>query len=313
MLYLRKTERLCFFIGTGRSGSSLVAAILNAHPKIVLAREEFFLLRRLRANTHTPAGKRRQLGALIHHAYLQGAREQQQTRPDNEFLRRHHIEGGYQRMVSSPVVLGEKSSSYYSMLARKRGPEELEATLNFGRDWRLHFIQTLRNPYDMIATAHRYRKNEPDHYLFQETFAWRKKRFTEHFGGDNDPMEPLLARARADLDKGQPLLYLAAHFFSRFEGVQLMKKYGSNIIDVHYKHMTENPEQEIRRVVAWLGLDMTDSYVRDCKNIVRPMTRSRHEIENLYTPDVRALIDEQIKRFDFLQGYGWDTDDPFAP
>lgn len=99
-----------------------------------------------------------------------------------------------------------------------------------------------------------------------------------------------------DLNKGRPLLYPAAYCFSRFEGVQLMKEHFDHIFDIHYKHLTESPERELRRVLAWLGVGISESYLQLCSKNVNPMTHSRHEIKDSWTADVRALTDEQIGR-----------------
>jgi len=141
----REFDRLsvfCCFVGHGRSGGSLVGALLNAHPNVVMS-NELNALRRLRLGMPT-----RQLFRLI---YLVSKRQ----------VERGSIGGGgysyavpnqWQGKHRELMVIGDRKAgatayeivrypALLDTLDRKVGPRKL-------------FIHVVRNPFDTIATTY---------------------------------------------------------------------------------------------------------------------------------------------------------------
>jgi hypothetical protein len=135
----RDVEAFCLFLGSGRSGHTLVGSLLNAHPNMVIG-NELDVLQYLRYGV-----SRSQLYALI-------------LRQDEIFARRgrrwqgydYAVPGQWQGRFAKLQVIGDKKSGITSLrLARDSG---LLDRLRLKVGVPLRFIHHVRNPYDNIAT-----------------------------------------------------------------------------------------------------------------------------------------------------------------
>lgn len=290
---LRKTEKLCFFIGGARSGTTMLNAMLNAHPHIAMG-VEYGLHTKMQCDDRK---WRAVLGDLL-------------------FVTERHFKNGhlassgsrlpaslFQNAVANPRVVGDKNAARLAEHALQFGPEAFDAHA----DWPQHFIHLMRNPYDVIATMCRRRSAEK--WLAMPLIS--QQRAPHVLGEQPDPMREIIARGERELQNGDQLVYAAARLFIRAEGVLLMKRHGKYpMLDLHYARITQDTRAEMRRLIEWLGLACDDAYLSACERFVGPTSRTREQIEHLLSDDVRGLIDEQIRRFDFLRGYGWDSDAP---
>jgi hypothetical protein len=136
-----EVRRYVLFLGHGRSSHSLVAALLDAHPQIIMAdeldslryieqgwnRAQLFTLITQAAQSH--AGKGRQKGAQQNRAYS------------------YQVPGQWQGREKRPQVIGEASLATARLY---NGPQLLERV---GRcvSVPIQFIQVVRNPYDGIS------------------------------------------------------------------------------------------------------------------------------------------------------------------
>jgi hypothetical protein len=139
---IAEARTFCCFIGHGRSGGTLVGALLNAHPNIVMS-NELNALRRIRIGMSEKA--------LYRVIYVVSKRQA---------LRGSLGGGGY-----SYSVPGQSQGSHKELLVvgdRKAGasayevithPEILEQLDNIVR-LRKRFIHVVRNPFDTIATTY---------------------------------------------------------------------------------------------------------------------------------------------------------------
>lgn len=298
LLRLSRVEKTCFFIGNGRSGSTLAGAMLNAHPQMLFAFESY-AFKRMAGQSRC---RRLHLwGGTLRLAGRQAAEELHNTGYD------YTIPGARRAAPAFPRVVGDKHAAPVSELFRKLGPKKLAAQALEGRP--MCFVHMMRNPYDVITTMHRW--HGPDHGRFKDDFSWR----TPGLGipdGDADPMRDLLEYAKRELRDGNRLPYLACHFFARAEGVWLLKTQGepSSVIDVHYARLADAPRTELSRIAERLGVDRNEAWLRACERFAKPVSRTRTKLAHLWTEDLRKLTDEQISRFNFLQGYGWTQDEP---
>ena len=293
-------KKLCYFIGSGRSGTTLAGALLNAHPKIIIV-NEYNLFSRLRGAAGALA-RWREYDAALRRNREDNANGLVNTGYD------YSVPGGHQSRTVYPRVFGDKKAVESAQPFRKFGPEQFEV---WGRqDWPACFIHMIRNPYDAITTM--YSRNNPRSYTFRD-LTWRTPR-PEIPGGADDPMRELLDRTAREQGENRILLQSIMHFFARAEGVMLLQKHGTpELINVHYCRLVESLRTELPRIITRLGLECDEAYLAMCERIVKPPSRTRTRLAELWTDDVRALVDAQIRRFDFYEGYGWDADNPANP
>jgi hypothetical protein len=148
----RALDRLavfCCFVGHGRSGGTLVGALLNAHPNVVMS-NELNALRRLRLGLTG-----RQLERLI---YLVSRRQ---------VARGSQGGGGYTYAVPNQwqgrhhelKVIGDRKAgaTAHEILLHPESLDTLQRKIGLAKK----FIHVVRNPFDTITTT--YRKTSPLH------------------------------------------------------------------------------------------------------------------------------------------------------
>jgi hypothetical protein len=164
---LKKVRVACFFVGHGRSGSSLVGALLNAHHNIVVS-NELNALRYLRAGL-TPE----QLFHLIRFDAARSARLGSQGGGGY----RYSVDGQWQGRYDELLVLGDRKAGGTAKLILEN-PDILEVLRRRVRA-EIRFINVLRNPFDNIATAVRKTRQFPgesrnQHIVRQaDDYFWR--------------------------------------------------------------------------------------------------------------------------------------------
>jgi len=129
----------CLFIGYPKSGHSLVGALLDAHPDVVIARA----LNPLALIAVDGLPREQVFERLIANSRDQAARGRKQNRY------RYSVEGQWQGRSRTLRVLGDKFSDRTTKRIRRT-----EGVLNrFARDvgLPLRLIHVVRNPFDMVA------------------------------------------------------------------------------------------------------------------------------------------------------------------
>lgn len=132
----------CMFIGHGRSGTTLIGSLLDAHPKVIIAHE-------LNALKHIQAGfNRRQLYHLLlknSRAYAANGRRAGGYE--------YPVEGQWQGKFDGLRVIGDKKATSAGKKLHKR-PDLLPKLAQVTGD-KVRLIHVIRNPYDNISSKAR--------------------------------------------------------------------------------------------------------------------------------------------------------------
>ncbi len=132
-------QAFCLFIGYPKSGHSLIGALLDAHPDMVIARA-VNPLALVVADGHPPDE--------VFETLLENSREEAaRGRKQNKY--RYVVEGQWQGRVRTLRVLGDK----FSDRTTKRIGRTPGALASFEREvgLPLRLIHVVRNPFDMVA------------------------------------------------------------------------------------------------------------------------------------------------------------------
>ncbi len=132
-------ERYCMFVGSQRSGHSLVGSLLDAHPNMVVAHE----INALRC-LQNGFGKRK-----LYHCILQNSRRKAAGNREVTGYS-YAVPNQWQGKFKTIKVIGDKKGGGSSLMIRKN-PEILQ-TLQDKIDVPIKFINVTRNPYDNIST-----------------------------------------------------------------------------------------------------------------------------------------------------------------
>jgi len=97
------------------------------------------------------------------------------------------------------------------------------------------------------------------------------------------------------------------HYFTSCETlVRLRQQMDENLHAVRYEEFVNNPEQNLTQLCTYLGLEPHADYVQACAGIMHQQPdRSRHMVE--WTPEWIKVVDDNIAKYDFLQGYSFES------
>jgi hypothetical protein len=150
----------CFFVGHNKSGTSMLGALLDAHPHVVLADE-------VDALRYVEAGFGRD---ELFHLLLRGARTE--ARKGRVTARRlepysYAVPGQWQGRTLSPLVVGDSTSGTSTRRLGERADLLEQCARTTGADVRL--LQVVRNPFDpisaMMVRGKRSFDNAIEHYF----------------------------------------------------------------------------------------------------------------------------------------------------
>lgn len=83
-----------------------------------------------------------------------------------------------------------------------------------------------------------------------------------------------------------------------------------DVITIRHEDVIADPKTELRSIVQFLGLDCTESYLRDCASIVFPSPKqTRNTVD--WPAGLRSRVEHEMARHAFLQGYSFGS--PQAP
>ncbi len=143
-------KSFCLFIGHGRSGSTLVGHLLNAHPNIVMSNE-------LDALKYLDKGlTQKQLFALIHFVSKRVALRGSLGGGNYKYA----VPGQYQGRHKKLQVIGDRKAGATSIRILKK-PELLQ-NLKQSITVNKKFIHVVRNPFDTISTTFKKTHRKPD-------------------------------------------------------------------------------------------------------------------------------------------------------
>jgi hypothetical protein len=131
------------FIGNGRTGTSLTAAIIDAHPNAIVS-HQLRAIRRLRKLSRVE---------LFNEIAKNSSKHSRKGKPHYQY--RYAIPGTWQGQADPIRVIGDKYAGPDTDRLAKNDFEllnELEKTMS---GLRLKFVHAVRNPYDAITTHKR--------------------------------------------------------------------------------------------------------------------------------------------------------------
>ena len=145
--WLADLERFCFFVGYARSGSTLVGAILNAYPEIVIANELDVL-----AYVERGFDRKKIFSLLLQQERQFAATGYQWTGYD------YAVPGQYQGTFERLRVIGDKRAgrSTHRLRANPGLLDLVRRTVKVP----IRIVHVVRNPYDNVATMARRRNGD---------------------------------------------------------------------------------------------------------------------------------------------------------
>ncbi|RPI35102.1 MAG: hypothetical protein EHM70_00740 [Chloroflexota bacterium] len=140
-------QSYCLFIGHARSGGTLIGALLDAHPDIILADEVDVM-------PYVAAGFSREqiYSLLLDRSSVQAQRGKAKAGRDKTTYS-YFVEGGWQGRYNRLRVIGNRKAGI-STQRLGQNPALLDKIQQTMGDVPVRLLLTIRNPYDTISTMH---------------------------------------------------------------------------------------------------------------------------------------------------------------
>lgn len=263
-------NKYCTFIGSTRSGHSLIASLIDAHPEMVISDE-------LNAIGYLKDGfSQQQHYSLIIQTSQINAQEKREM-------------GGYSYGISNQwqgrfrelKVIGDKQGpgatlwlylnpNLFKSLCAKSQPSS-------------QFIHVIRNPYDTITT------------LMKKTNLLKKESLNLNY-----PFYRYLNKTTLDLETTIDLYFLLYKAVARLKE----KLDSSNCLDIYHESFLENPKDHLIKICNFLEVDHPSDYLKDCADFVyKSPHKSRNGAE--WTPKLIDRVRINMELYPFFSCYSY--------
>ena len=271
-----RIKKFAFFIGHPHSGHSIVGAIIDSHPHIVLAHEADIFLK---IQQWRDCNKSKLFNTIWKTAFM-GNSLQKQSRKGYTLTIDNLYQGTYQ--------------DYIDVIGDKKGGSTAALLYHFPEKWGkvYHKLQTIvalpmkvfhviRNPYDNIASLALARHSSNSDNNFGEL----------RVSNETNTINPHL------IDK------VMANYFGLFQVMETAKRnYSLDVLEVHSSDLVADPKNTIRKLFKFLRVPISDELLDVCSKKVFPEeSKLRYKIE--WEEQHIQMIKKQIQKFPDLKRY----------
>ncbi len=275
---VQNVQQFIFFTGYARSGHSILASILDAHPKVVIS-HEYALFKKWDKNPQNFTDKSWLFSTLYdssRNSSLEGLRTASARKKGYSLAIPGWWQGKFDGMID---VIGDKSGGMTAQVFRnsKERFKSLYQQLKNTVQTPIKVFHVVRNPYDNIATM-----------ILYNTHQKHNVNLTNKF----DDVEQLRQQ-------------ITAYFNQVRSVIKMIKEVPLDVIEVHNSDMIANPKGIMRMVCEKLQIKCSKEYLHMCANTVYVSeSKSRHLVK--WTPELMDMVADGIKTYKHLQRYSFD-------
>lgn len=261
--------------GYPRSGSTLLGALLNAHPEMVIAQEADLL-------THT--SPKTTPGEVLSRLLI----------ADRDMRRRRYRWSGYSYRVANQwqgryarlPVIGDKDSTGNTRNLSNR--PDLLGLLRDALGWRVRNLFVYRNPYDMAATVHLAMLRHAG-----RSASLRRNVPLSEFAPKPGEEPPVSASSVAHILAWSDRLVDVLPMFSEAE-----------TLAVRHEDLIASPKERLRHILAFLDVACSEDYLDACAATVFPQPhRTRNKV--CWRQSQAQAIAEAIGKYPWFEGYSF--------
>lgn len=269
------------FLGHPRSGSSIVGALLDAHPRALVCSSEYYLIHRLETQTSFHNSRENIYEVMAMFQMRTGARCR------SGVVSRK----GYSTCVEGMGVYEDKVKVVGDKLASQTVSLYMANRTEFGRvlgklqnitGAKMKFVEVVRNPYDNIATRLIYQVGNAD---------LRYKLLVEGEG--------ILNASAYDVN-----CVFQRHFNQELALTEMVEQYNLDLHRVHLSDLIDQPREEMKKLCAFLHIKCSEDYLKLCEGAVfKESSKSRHKVQ--WTQEQINTVHSLIQQFPYLRRYSF--------
>ena len=277
---INSVEKFVFFVGYGRSGHSIIASMMDAHPNIIIA-HEFYLFDKWAKKVPSVRKKSSLFNDLYRNSYdsaLQGWRTPQKVQKGYTL----ELGGAWQGRFDQLKVIGDKTAGDTAMKCH-HSPEKFKEMYQGLQDTvgiPIRVLHVVRNPYDMISTVVLYNALDKHEVKVE---ASQEHKFNSSV---------LLRNA-------------VVNVFAKADGVvKMINSCHLNILEIHIEDLIEDPKKVIQRICYFLELECSKEYLQKCYDkTFKTLSRSRDLV--MWTPGLLARVQREKEKYPFFERYSF--------
>ena len=277
---IQGVEKFVFFIGYSRSGHSVVASMIDAHPNAILA-HEFDLFRRLTTGNDYLFNKSRLFNALYQDSYSEaraGWRSENSTFKRKGYSLKLNASESWHGKFRTLKVIGDKAGGRTSHVYREKPDAFRRVYCSLVDTIRVpvRVIHVVRNPYDIIATR----------ILYQ----------IARVSGEGGKKARVNSTIELKEDRAMMYMYAFNSLYSEVAAVRAMiKDCNLTVLEIHNVDFVHNPRKEVKFLCEFLGLSCSESYLEMCeKAVYKNVSRTRDAVK--WPVQVKKLVEMRIIR-----------------
>ncbi|OLN27793.1 hypothetical protein DVDV_1956 [Desulfovibrio sp. DV] len=104
---------------------------------------------------------------------------------------------------------------------------------------------------------------------------------------------------------GAPVMDRISWYFMHCAAASVIRE-KARCLDIHHEDVITSPEQELLKILAFLGLEPNPAFLAECKAMLFNKPKlTRHTIA--WTPAELEAMNAKIRDYDFLYRYSFDS------
>ena len=282
-------KNFVFFVGYERSGHSIIGALLDAHPHVVIA-YEFYLFSRFQSLNRVPDKSwKRNLFDLLYKKSMADAKDELAQSYKGYTLEVKELwQGKFDEYIE---VMGDKCGGRTSMEylrdknAVKRNYKKLKESLSMP----MRIFHAVRNPFDIISTLV---------YYAVAPVQYKQIKLTS-----SSAVQKLRASRNMMTKK-------IDWFFQEVGAVVEMidEVFGrENVLEVHNWDLVSNPRKILSRIFQFIEVDTSEQFLDACAaKVFKSVSRSRDTIE--WSPELVKEVEEKMRKYEMFNRYSFNSD-----
>ena len=247
-------EKFVFFVGYSRSGHSIVASLLDAHPNIIIA-HEYNLFRKWKGSMYQ---NRSFLYNELYQNSYNNAEKGWRSSVKNQKGYTLAVEDSWQGSFEKLLVIGEKSGAV-TVQTYNNDPwlftqalKELQHTVQVP----VKVIHVVRNPYDIISTRLLYADGKTHKSKVHATMDMK------HVSPHNLSMQ----------------VNRTIHVVQSVQ--ELLQNCSLTSLEIHTADLVVDPKHVMNNLCLFLGVDCSEEYLKKCSDkIFVRQSQTRHLVE----------------------------------
>ena len=247
-------EKFVFFVGYSRSGHSIVASLLDAHPNIIIA-HEYNLFRKWKGSMYQ---NRSFLYNELYQNSYNNAEKGWRSSIKNQKGYTLAVEDSWQGSFDKLLVIGEKSGAVTSQTYDNdpqlfmQALEQLRHTVCVP----IKVIHVIRNPYDIISTRLLYADGKTHKSKVHATVDMK------HVSPHNLSMQ----------------VNRTIHVVQNVQ--ELLQNCSLTSLEIHTADLVLDPKHVINNLCMFLGVECSLEYLKKCSDkIFARQSQTRHLVE----------------------------------